>query len=197
MFGLVNIFARSLGGYISDAVAPRFGVVGRLWCQLIFNMTQSLLMIGFATMTYNSHTLGAALAIFTLWAIVLAMANGSCFGVCPYIEPTACGGVSAIVGAGGNVGAVVGNLIANIGTRPCFMILGFLGLCSSLTVPLIHFQDTREGPGGSLFSGGIPRGVAWKDFWTVKGRTWLNPMPRAEEPEDAKAKELPALPAAA
>ena len=195
MFGLTNIFARSLGGYISDAVGPRFGVVGRMWCQLLFNMTQSLLMIGFASMTFNNTGIGGALAIFTMWAICLAMANGACFGVCPYIEPAACGGVSAIVGAGGNVGAVVGNLIVNIGPRPAFMVLGYLGLCASLTVPLIHFQDTREGPGGSLFAGRVPRSVAWKDFWTVKGRTWLNPMPRAEEPE-VNAKEAALLPAA-
>ena len=130
-----------------------------------------------------------------MWAIFLAMANGSCFGVCPYIEPTACGGVSAIVGAGGNVGATVGNLIGYIGTRPAFMILGYLGLFSALTMPLMHFQDTREGPGGSLFSGGMPRSIAWKDFFTVKGRTYLNPMPRAEEPEE-KAKDAALLPKA-
>ena len=51
MFGQTNIFARSLGGYLSDAVAPRFGVVGRMWCQLLFNATQSLIMIGFASLT--------------------------------------------------------------------------------------------------------------------------------------------------
>ncbi len=91
----------------------------------------------------------------------------------------ACGGVSAIVGAGGNVGAVVGNLIMVIGARPAFAILGFIGLCSALTMPLIHFQDTREGSGGSMFFGGLPRSIAWKKFFTVKGRTWLNPWPRA------------------
>ncbi len=195
MFGLVNIFARSLGGYISDAVAPRFGIVGRMWCQFLFNCAQALIMIGFASMTKDNTTLGGALACFTAWAIFLAMANGSCFGVCPYIEPTACGGVSAIVGAGGNMGAVTGNLIAHIGTRPAFMILGYLGLFSALTMPLMHFQDTREGPGGTLFSGGMPRSIAWKDFFSVKGRTFLNPMPRAEEAEE-KAKDAALLPKA-
>jgi NNP family nitrate/nitrite transporter-like MFS transporter len=181
MFGLTNIFARSLGGYLSDLVGPRFGIVGRLWCQFWFMLMQSLLMIGFSAMTFETFDIGSALAIFTMWAILLAMANGSAFGICPYIEPCACGGVSAIVGAGGNVGAVVGNLIMVIGSRPAFAILGFIGLCASLTVPLIHFQDTREGPGGSMFSGGIPRSIAWKKFFTVKGRTWLNPFPRAVE----------------
>ena len=198
MFGLTNIFARSLGGYISDAVGPRFGVVGRMWCQLLFNATQSLLMIGFASMTFDNTGINGALGIFTMWAIFLAMANGACFGLVPFVEPTACGGVSAVAGACGNVGAVVGNLIVTIGTRPAFMVLGYLGLCASLTMPLIHFQATREGPGGSLFSGGMPREVAWKDFWTVKGRTWLRPMPRAdeagEEALDTKAKDVAVLP---
>jgi NNP family nitrate/nitrite transporter-like MFS transporter len=87
MFGLTNIFARSLGGYLSDVVGPRFGIVGRLWCQFWFMLIQSLFMIGFSAMTYETFDIGSALALFTMWAILLSMANGSAFGICPFIEP--------------------------------------------------------------------------------------------------------------
>ena len=42
------------------------------------------------------------------------------------MEPTACGGVSSIVGTAGNVGSVVGTFVWGLGGRPGIVLLGFL-----------------------------------------------------------------------
>ncbi|WP_069659134.1 NarK family nitrate/nitrite MFS transporter [Arcticibacter eurypsychrophilus] len=114
IFGGMNIFARALGGYVSDKVGRSYGLKGKgllLGCMLILEG------IGI-TLFAQSQSLGIAIACMLLFALFLKMANGSTYGIVPFINKDAIGSVSGIVGAGGNLGA---------------MLVGFLFKSASLT----------------------------------------------------------------
>merc|ERR1711920_72826 len=46
-FGLMNLFARSLGGIVSDMLFSRFGFPGRIWAQFIGLFFEGIFLLGF------------------------------------------------------------------------------------------------------------------------------------------------------
>merc|ERR550525_2123237 len=46
-FGLMNLFARSLGGIVSDVLFNRFGFPGRLWAQFLALFFEGIFLLGF------------------------------------------------------------------------------------------------------------------------------------------------------
>jgi MFS transporter, NNP family, nitrate/nitrite transporter len=143
LFGLMNLFARSLGGIVSDVMSKRWGMRGRLWSFFFVLFFESLALLGFSRMT----TLGGAIPMLILFSTLVQMSEGATFGVVPFVDPEATGAISGIVGAGGNVGAVVGGFILKPrGTRLGFMYLGFCVIAISCMIPLIHFPQY-----GSMF----------------------------------------------
>jgi len=59
IFGLVNIFARSLGGITSDACAKRYGMRGRIWALWFFQTLEGIMCIimGALTLKYTAPDL--------------------------------------------------------------------------------------------------------------------------------------------
>jgi len=57
------------------------------------------------------QTLPWAIATMLIFALFLKMSNGATYSVVPFINKRAIGAVSGIVGAGGNVGAVLAGLL--------------------------------------------------------------------------------------
>ena len=123
LFGMMNIFARALGGVFGDRAGRKYGIKGRVLVLGAF-----LLMEGFGILLFaNMHTLAWAIASMLLFALFLKMANGATYAVVPFINTRAVGLVSGIVGAGGNVGAVLaGFLFASetVSYRESFMAIG-------------------------------------------------------------------------
>lgn len=146
LFGLMNVFARSLGGIFSDLMAKRFGMRGRLWAFFIVQFTEGLIFVGFSRI---SSGLGAAIPVLVGFSLFVQMSEGATFGIVPFVDPTATGAVSGIVGAGGNFGAVMGGLLINTGaeaTAKGFMILGFIVIGTSFLITLLWWPQY-----GSMF----------------------------------------------
>lgn len=106
-FALMNIFARTLGGFFGDKFGKSKGLRGRvLFLALILTIEGSMLSI-FSTTT--SITFGILFLI--AFSVSVQMAEGATFSVVPFINKKAIGSISGIVGAGGNVGAFLAALL--------------------------------------------------------------------------------------
>jgi NNP family nitrate/nitrite transporter-like MFS transporter len=103
IFGGMNIFARALGGYVSDKVGKSYGLRGK---GLLLGALLALEGLGISLFA-QSHTLGMAIAAMLFFALFLKMANGGTYGIVPFINKDSIGTVSGIVGAGGNIGAML------------------------------------------------------------------------------------------
>jgi len=103
VFGWMNIFARGLGGYFSDWAFSRAGLRGRLWCQGLLLCTEGCLIIIFS----STSTLGGAIVVMIFFSIFLQAAEGSTFGIVPYVDESVAGSVAGFVGAGGNIGGAI------------------------------------------------------------------------------------------
>lgn len=102
LFGLMNIFARTLGGVFSDLFAKQGGLKGRVRWLFIALICEGIALVAFSQM----HVLSLAIGIMLVFSLFVQMAEGATYGVVPFINKKALGAVAGIVGAGGNVGAV-------------------------------------------------------------------------------------------
>jgi nitrate/nitrite transporter NarK len=108
-FGAMNIFARSLGGILSDEMFARFGFRGRLWAQFLALLLQGLLFYEFSHVTKNHewyHLLGTIIP----FSICVNLAEGTSYGIVPFIIQEQLAVVTAIVGASGSAGAVFASM---------------------------------------------------------------------------------------
>ena len=155
IFGCLNLFARSLGGYWSDLYLARWGVRGRIHALFQQTLGMSVCLISFSALTRDGAGVGGMLINLVLWGIFTNMTEGGTFAVVPYVKPTAIGGVAGIVGAGGNVGALLGNFLivllkGKAGPKPARMLmfccLGWGALSSALLIPTLWLPGI-----GSMF----------------------------------------------
>lgn len=105
-FGGCNIYARPLGGLLSDWASSRMGMRGRLWVHFFSLLGQGATLFGFASVT-PAQGWGFALFWLILFATFVNMAEGTSYGIVPFMIPEHLAVVSAIVGAGGTLGAVI------------------------------------------------------------------------------------------
>ena len=96
LFGLMNIFSRGFGGYVSDRVHKSYSLYGRLIIHMIFMLTEGLLIFYFIHCDELHDTLYAMVA----FAIFGQMSMGTCFGIVPYVDGPNTGTIAGIVGAG-------------------------------------------------------------------------------------------------
>ncbi|KAI2508901.1 hypothetical protein MHU86_5511 [Fragilaria crotonensis] len=129
IFGWMNLFARGLGGYICDKSNQYMGMKGRIISNSAFLFFEGLFVLVFA----NSTSLASAIVVMVFFSLFVQCAEGSTFGIVPYINPAATGSVSGIVGAGGNVGAVLfGLCFRQMDYKSAFYVVGGCVLASSL-----------------------------------------------------------------
>ncbi|MFY0990087.1 NarK family nitrate/nitrite MFS transporter [Halomonas sp. C05BenzN] len=102
LFGLMNVFARTMGGVFSDLFARNGGLKGRVRWLFIALVCEGIALVAFSQM----HVLSYAIGIMLVFSLFVQMAEGATYGVVPFINKKALGAVAGIVGAGGNVGAV-------------------------------------------------------------------------------------------
>jgi MFS transporter, NNP family, nitrate/nitrite transporter len=148
-FGLLALFARAVGGILSDRVARTRGLDART--QLLF-----LLMLGEGIgLIWFSRTETAATAIVAMmtFGLFTHMACGSTYALVPFIDRKALGGVAGLVGAGGNVGAVAaGFLLKRLGNvQECFGVLGVFALLSASCAIAIRFSTRHKDEENALY----------------------------------------------
>jgi NNP family nitrate/nitrite transporter-like MFS transporter len=139
-FGLLALFARALGGWLSDRAAARGDLNSRVNLLFILMVGEGLGLLWF------SQTTNVTLAIIAMLAFGLCthMACGSTYALVPFVSRKALGGVAGIVGAGGNVGAVLaGFLMKGTGdVRQTLLILGGAVLVSAICAIGVRFSLT-------------------------------------------------------
>jgi len=121
IFGWMNLFARGLGGFASDKANARIGFRGRLWTQTILLAVEGGLVLVFA----HTGSLAGAIVCMVFFSLFVQAAEGSTYGIVPYVDPPSTGSISGIVGAGGNTGAVGFGLgFRQLSYKKAFIIMG-------------------------------------------------------------------------
>ncbi len=103
IFGWINIFARPLGGIVADRIGKTWGFDGKTLLLSLLLLLEGIGLIWFA----NSGNVGMAILMMFVFGLSLKMANGATYSLVPFINPAAVGSVAGIVGAGGNIGAML------------------------------------------------------------------------------------------
>lgn len=142
-FGMLAIFARTLGGWISDLVAAKGGLQGRA-AVLGF----SLLLEGVFLMVFSqTSSLPLAVVLLITFGLFVHAACGATYAIIPFVNKKAVGSVAGIIGAGGNLGAVfIGFLFK--GSMPwhsALLLIGFLATVCSLFTLTLRFSKSTEG----------------------------------------------------
>ncbi|MEI2415508.1 MFS transporter [Orrella sp. JC864] len=138
IFGLLALFARALGGWLSDRLAARGGLQVRALLLCVLIAAEGLGLIWFA----QAGSVAVAVVAMVLFGLFTHMACGATYALVPFIDRKALGGVAGIVGAGGNVGAVAaGFLMKGVGDmRQTLLMLGVLVTVSALCALAVRFS---------------------------------------------------------
>jgi MFS transporter, NNP family, nitrate/nitrite transporter len=141
-FGMMNIFARALGGIVSDRFNQRWGLRGRALLLGATICCEGLAMMLFSQM----RVLPLAIASMMLTGLFIKMSNGATYSLVPFVNKRALGAVAGIVGAGGNVGSVLAGFLFK-GTMPwtqALLVLGATISAVSVLALVVRFSESEE-----------------------------------------------------
>ena len=103
IFGWINLFARPMGGIVADKIGKVWGFDGKTFLLAVLLLLEGIGLIWFA----KSGNIGMAIFMMFFFGLSLKMANGATYSLVPFISPMAVGSVAGVVGAGGNIGAML------------------------------------------------------------------------------------------
>jgi NNP family nitrate/nitrite transporter-like MFS transporter len=152
-FGLLALFARALGGILSDRVARLRGLDARTL--LLFAL---ILGEGFGLLWFSkTQTVGLAVLAMITFGLFTHMACGATYALVPFIDRKSLGGVAGIIGAGGNVGAVAaGFLLKGVGNvEQCFGILGACVIAAAFCAAAIRFTASHKEREQALYADAV------------------------------------------
>jgi NNP family nitrate/nitrite transporter-like MFS transporter len=142
-FGMMNLFARALGGMISDKFGFKWGLRGRAMLLGATIFCEGMGIILFSRMTW----LPAAVGAMMLAGLFVKMSNGATYSLVPFVNKRALGAVAGIVGAGGNLGAVLAGFLFKKPDLPWPQALltlgGIVAACSVVTL-VVRFSEQDE-----------------------------------------------------
>ena len=163
LFGLMNIFARSVGGLGSDLAGKYYGMRGRLWALWIMQTLEGAFCI---FMGLAKDSLGATIVLMIMFSLLVQSSEGASYGVVPFVSKRALGVVSGFVGAGGNAGSVITQTLffkdADFETYTGLVYMGIMVICMTLLVVPVYFPMW----GGMLF--GPREGVVEEDYYLAE-----------------------------
>jgi NNP family nitrate/nitrite transporter-like MFS transporter len=141
-FGLLALFARALGGYLSDRIAHSRGLDGRTVLLFAFILAEGLGLMAFASQDAASSAV-VAMLIFGLFT---HMACGATYSLVPFINRNALGGVAGIIGAGGNVGAVAAGFLMKgaTTTQQGLFVLGVMVTIIAFFAVAVRFSSAHK-----------------------------------------------------
>ncbi len=141
-FGMMNLFARALGGMVSDSWNRKWGLRGRVTLIACTIFCEGLAMMLFSQMRWLPLAVGAMM----LTGLFIKMSNGATYAVVPFVNRKALGAVAGIVGAGGNLGSVLAGFLFK-GSMPWTQALLVLGATITV-IPLfllaVRFSEADE-----------------------------------------------------
>ncbi|GBG31699.1 High-affinity nitrate transporter 2.2 [Hondaea fermentalgiana] len=138
LFGLMNLFARALGGVGSDFAFYRFGMRGRLGVLMFTLLGEAAMLVVFSQVT----AVPTAIGFLVCFSIFVQASEGATFAIVPFLNPGNIGNVAGIVGAGGNIGAVSwSTMFKSIDSqRDAYLYLAFIIFGVAAFVSLIPVQ---------------------------------------------------------
>jgi NNP family nitrate/nitrite transporter-like MFS transporter len=141
-FGLLALFARALGGWLSDKVAARRGLDIRSTLLFVLIAGEGIGLYWFA----HAESVALAVVAMLIFGLFTHMACGATYALVPFIDRKALGGVAGVIGAGGNVGAVAaGFLMKGLGgVQQTLSMLGLLVALSALCALAVRFSPEHK-----------------------------------------------------
>nr|ACN22073.1 Rehd high-affinity nitrate transporter NRT2.5 [Malus hupehensis] len=159
-FGLANIVSRPGGGILSDVVAKKFGMRGRLWTLWVVQTTGGVLCV----ILGRVNSLVGSIVVMILFSVFVQGACGLTFGVVPFVSRRSLGVISGMTGGGGNVGAVLTQLIFFKGSKYSketgITLMGIMIICCTLPTTLIYFPQW-----GGMFCGPSKNKATEEDYY--------------------------------
>ncbi|CAI8612254.1 unnamed protein product [Vicia faba] len=150
-FGMTNLFARPMGGFVSDKMGKRFGVRGRLWGLWIVQTVAGLLCM----LLGRVDSLWSSITVMCCFSVSVQAASGLTFGVVPFVSKRSLGVISGMTGSGGTMGAVVTQMLLfsgdNLSKQASISLMGLMMILCTLPVTLIYFPQW-----GGIFSAPSP-----------------------------------------
>ena len=143
IFGLMNIFARSMGGLFSDFINRGGGLKGRVQFLFICLLLEGVALVFFA----NMGVLALAIPALIIFSLFVQMSEGATFAIVPYVNKRAMGAVAGIVGAGGNFGAMLAGFLFRREADmfgQSYMILGILVAVCAFMAFMVRFSESEE-----------------------------------------------------
>ncbi len=157
-FGLLALFARALGGILSDRVARRAGLSGRTWLLALLLLGEGIGLLAFS----RADVVGTAITAMLAFGLFTHMACGSLYALVPFVDRKVLGGVTGIVGAGGNVGGVAaGFLLRGLGSiTQCLFILGLTAIICAVATTLIRFSLAHKQAEQRLYDAAVAERIS-------------------------------------
>ena len=152
LFGLMNIFARTLGGIFGDNFASLWGLRGRTTWLFIALLCEGLALMLFSQMPI----LVLAIPTLIIFALFTQMSEGATYSVVPFVNKKALGAVAGVVGAGGNAGAVLGGFLLkseayNSRWDEAYLLIGMIVTAVAFLALFIRFSPEKEAEEKALF----------------------------------------------
>jgi MFS transporter, NNP family, nitrate/nitrite transporter len=152
-FGLLALFARAVGGLLSDRFARTRGLDARTRLLFVLMIGEGIGLLWFST----TATATAAVVAMITFGLFTHMACGATYALVPFIDRKSLGGVAGIVGAGGNVGAVAaGFLLKAVGSvQSTFATLGVIVLAASACAVAVRFTLAHKASEQQLYEAAV------------------------------------------
>ncbi len=183
-FGLMNIFARSFGGYLGDFFGSVFGLTARSYLLFACLVLEGLMLVLFS----QEHVFVRALVFLLSFSLFTQMAEGATYAVTPFLKRATVGASSGIVGAGGTLGALAGTLIIKEITcwSDAFLALGAGVMGISCLAFLVRFSTGEENTERAIVAQSCLEGMEAKlnkvrarsKVWRARAETWKGPAGR-------------------
>ncbi len=152
-FGLLALFARAVGGLLSDRVARTRGLDGRTLLLFGLMIGEGVFLIAFS----QADTVMLAVSSMLVFGLFTHMACGSLYALVPFIDRKALGGVCGIIGAGGNIGGVAAGLLLRGTGKPalCFLVLGIAAVVCACAAAAIRFSAKHKQDEQALYDAAV------------------------------------------
>jgi MFS transporter, NNP family, nitrate/nitrite transporter len=142
-FGVLALFARTLGGFTGDRAGQKFGLRGRIWNLAALLAAEGVMLVIFSRM----GVLPLAIATLIVFGLFTHMSAGASYAVVPFVRREAVGAVAGIIGAGGNIGAVAAGFLfrdETLAPENALLTLGVAVLACAGLVLLVRFPAVAE-----------------------------------------------------